>query len=834
ITHIAPETGTFLEIGPDPILTTATQHTLHHLTNDDAAEYPAPLVTATLTHKQPDTHALTRTLAQLHTTGTTIDWTAWYPTTPPPHTLELPTYAFQRQRYWLAPPAHTVDGDDTEHGDPVEAQLWNAIEEQDVDALTATLRLDKDSPGIDALLPALPVLSTWRRQHREQSAIDAWRYRIAWQHLTESAASPALTGTWLLIVPSGLEDHPAVHVAAEAIRSHGADHTTLAVDGAALHGDDLARQLRDVTAEFMTAGILSLLGLDESPHPEHPSVPIGLAATTVLVQALSALEDTGGPLWCLTQGAVATAATDPLPHPHQAQIWGFGRVAALEHPRLWGGLIDLPTAIDDGTPVRIARCLIEGQPEDQIAIRSGTFVRRLEHAPATDPASALAANGWRPSGTTLVTGGTGGLGAHVARWLAHHGAPRLQLVSRGGPDAPGATELTEELTALGTEVTVTACDVSDREALRELLGTIPAEHPLTSVIHAAGIPENAPLTELELAHVDDVLRPKALAAAHLHELTRHLDLSAFVLFSSGAAAWGSSRQASYAAANAYLDALAGHRRAQGLPATSLAWAPWSEAGMAADDAVIEYYHRRGMRPLTTDLAIKSLQRALDQDDTCITIADIDWRTFPAGFTAQRPSPLLSSLAPSAPPNAETADSAATSGALRQQLADGTPAQQHHLLLRHIQTHAAAILGHSGIDAVPPSQPFQELGFDSLTAVEFGTRLSATTGVDLPPTLIFDHPTPREMADFLRERLVDTDVSSSEGRLLSELDRWDSVSEPSAVDTSARRRIAGRLHLLLAKWDDTERESGRTTAHSELETATAEDIFELISDEFGKS
>ncbi|MBL1102598.1 SDR family NAD(P)-dependent oxidoreductase, partial [Streptomyces coffeae] len=790
---------------------------------------PAPLVTATLTRKQPDTHALTHALAQLHTTtGTAIDWTAWYPTTPPPRTLELPTYAFQHQRYWLAPPTRPVADDGAGHGDPAEAELWHAIEEQDVDTLTTALRLDKDSPGIDALLPALPVLSTWRCRHREQSAIDSWRYRIAWQRLPEPATAPALTGTWLIIVPSGLEDHPAVHATTQALHAHGAAHETLAVNGAILHRNDLALQLTSATTEFTTAGFLSLLALDESPHPDHPSVPIGLAATTALVQALSTAEDSG-PLWCLTQGAVATGASEPLPHPHQAQIWGFGRVAALEHPRLWGGLIDLPTAIDAETPARIARRLAEGQSEDQIAIRSGAFARRLEHAPVT----VAAPTGWRPSGTTLITGGTGGLGAHVARWLAHHGAPRLHLVSRSGPDAPGATILTEELTALGTDVTITACDVSDLDALRTLLDTIPAEHPLTAVIHASGIPENAPLAELDLAHVDDVLRPKALAATHLHELTADLDLSAFVLFSSGAATWGGSRQASYAAANAYLDAVAEHRRAQGLPATSLAWAPWSEAGMAADDAVNAYYHRRGMRPLTTDLAIKSLQCALDQGDTTVTIADIDWRTFPAGFTAQRPSPLLTSLSPSAPPNAETADSSAATGALRQKLAEGTPAQQHHLLLRHIQTHTAAILGHSGIDAVAPSQPFQELGFDSLTAVEFGTRLSATTGVDLPPTLIFDHPTPKEMADFLREQLVDAEVSS-EGRLLSELDRWDAVSEPSAVDASARRRIAGRLHLLLAKWGDTDRASERSTAHSALETATAEDIFELISDEFGKS
>ncbi|MEU4898741.1 KR domain-containing protein, partial [Streptomyces sp. NPDC044780] len=383
-------------------------------------------------------------------------------------------------------------------------------------------------------------------------------------------------------------------------------------------------------------------------------------------------------------------------------------------------------------------------------------------------------------------------------------------------------------------VTITACDASDRTALQHLLDTIPAEHPLTAVVHTAGVAENTPLAELDLSRIDAVLRPKALAATVLHELTEDLDLSAFVLFSSGAATWGGSRQPSYAAANAYLDALAEHRRARGLPATSVAWAPWSEAGMAADEAVVDYYRRRGMRPLDTDLAIASLQHSLDHGDTTITIADIDWERFPAGFTAQRPSPLLSGLAAAAAPTDVVPDAtAAMSGSLARQLATGTPAQRHQLLLHHIRTHAAAILGHSTVDAVPPAQPFQELGFDSLTAVEFGHRLSAATGVELPPTLVFDHPTPKELADFLRERLVEGEPAS-EGHLLSELDRWDAVSEPSAVDEAARRRITGRLRLLLAKWGETEGETRRSAAHSELEAATAEDIFDLISDEFGKS
>ncbi|MBB5936984.1 SDR family NAD(P)-dependent oxidoreductase, partial [Streptomyces zagrosensis] len=831
ITHTIPTTHTYLELGPDPTLTTATQHTLHHHhtttppTTEGASPPPTPLMVATLTRKQPEVHAFGLALGQLYAAGAQVDWAGWFPVTPPPRVVELPTYAFQRQRYWVEPPAARPGGAGGGQ-DAGDARLWDAIEGLDVDALTSTLKLEPDSPSMAALLPALPVLSTWRRAHREQSVIDSWRYGTSWTRLPEPAP-PVLAGSWLLVLPAGYEDHPAVQAVSEALDAHGALRTDVVVDSATVERHLVTQQLHQATdAAVPLDGVVSLLALADGSHAEYAAVPVGLAATTVLVQALGDA-DIAAPLWCLTQGAVAAESGDVLPCPHQAEIWGLGRVAALEHPDRWGGLIDLPTEIDEQTPGRLAALLTPGQPEDQVAIRAGLLARRLHHAPSTPTTTP-----WKPSGTTLITGGTGALGTHIARWLATHGATQLLLTSRTGPNAPGATQLTEELTALGTTVTITACDVSDREQLRALIDTIPAEQPLTTVIHAAGLPENTPFTELDLPHIDSVLRPKALAAAHLHELTKDLDLSAFVLFSSGAAAWGGSHQGAYAAANTYLDALAEHRHALGLPATSLAWAPWGETGMAADDVASTYYSRRGMNPLSPELAVKSLHHALSQGDTTLTIADIDWHTFPTSFTTQRPSPLLTDLTPNTTPH-EPHTTTATTNALQQQLADSTPGQQQQIVLHHIQTTAAHILGHPTIDAVPATQPFQDLGFDSLTAVELRNQLASATGLDLTPALIFDHPTPKELADFLREQLVDVDVAS-EGQLLSELDRWDTTSDSAAVDEAARRRITGRLQLLLAKWSDTGADTEPSTAHSDLHTATAEDIFDLISDEFGKS
>ncbi|MGW5450242.1 type I polyketide synthase, partial [Streptomyces asiaticus] len=753
ITHTTPHTAVYLELGPDPVLATAAHHTLHHHTTE--TDQPTPLIASVLTRKQPEALALTHALARLHTAGVNVDWTSWFPADPAPQVVGLPTYAFQHQRFWLAPPAARTSFEGAA-GDPAEAQLWHAIEELDVDALTSTLQLDKDSPGIDALLPALPVLSAWRRQHRERSTIDSWRYRATWQQLPDPAA-PALTGTWLVVVPAGQEEHTTVQVTLQALRAHGATALPYAVDAHHVDRATFRERLDQLTEESQPAGVISLLALDTEPLAGHSAVSAGLGATTALLQALDdAGIDAGisAPLWCVTQGAVATGRSDLLPHPEQSPIWGFGRVAALEHPQRWGGLIDLPATMTHHTAGRLAALLAPGQPEDQVAIRTtGTYARRLTRVPAADTVPAPAPAPWEPSGTTLITGGTGGLGAQVARWLAGRGAPRLHLVSRSGPDAPGASELSEELTALGADVTITACDVSDRAALRRLIDAVPAERPLTAVIHTAGTMELGQIGELDPGRLQPVLRSKALAATHLHDLTQDLDLTAFVLFSSNAATWGSGQQAAYAAANTYLDALAEHRRARGLPATSLAWGPWGEAGMAADQHTLSHLERRGLSPLPTDLAIASLQHALTHDDTAVTIADVDWERFGRTFTAQRPSPFLTRLMPSSAEPATSTAIAADDNPLRQQLSAAPAAQRHQLLVRHVQTLAATILGHSGLDAVPPGQPFQELGFDSLTAVELRNQLATTTGLALAPALVFDHPTPNALATYLGAELT---------------------------------------------------------------------------------
>ncbi len=809
----------FIECSAHPVLIPGLQQCFE-AAGADAVTIP------TLRRDEGGPAQLARAFGQAFTGGVPVDWRPWFEAAAPLRPVELPTYAFERERYWLPAPARGTRAGDTQ--DPAEAELWGAIEDLDVEALTQVLELGDDTGSVEALRSALPVLSTWRRRHSERRVIESWRYQVRWKPLPETAA-PAPSGDWLLLVPTGHHDHPAVRIAAQALEEGGAQVTTHTVDPRGVERQALAGQLAALAGDRTPAAVVSLLALDESDHPDHPAVPVGLAATTTAIQALGDADITA-PLWCLTQGSVSTAAHEPLPHPRQAQTWGLGRVAALEHPNRWGGLIDLPAEPDARTAARLAAVLADDQPEDQIAIRdTGVLGRRLDHAPPARPA----AHRPRIEGSVLITGGTGGIGGLLARWAVGNGASHLILASRRGPDAPGADKLAAELGDLGATVTLAACDVADREALRELLDAVPAEHPLSTVLHAAGVTEYDVIADLDAGRLNRMLEPKALSATHLHELTKDLDLAAFVLFSSGAAAWGSGQQGAYAAANAHLDALAEHRRGLGLPATSLAWGPWGELGMSADDSAVDFFRRRGLQPLDPEVAVKSLHFALDHGDTTATIAAVDWSRFLVGFTALRPSRLLADLPEAATQRPEEQQTATSAQPLQAKLGASPPNEQRHILVRHVQTHAASILGHDNTDAIPPAKPFQELGFDSLTAVQLRDQLNASTGLRLPTTVLFDYPNSEELARYLHGQLVE-DGAAGEQRILSELDIWDSASPLAAVDDAARARIAVRLQLLADKWSGPARTADRETAHQDLASATADDIFDLISSEFGKS
>ncbi|WP_285516682.1 type I polyketide synthase, partial [Streptomyces sp. NBRC 14336] len=732
----------YLELGADGTLTALARACL-----DDPATgtLTAPLLVPALRKDRPEIPALYDALARLHVHGVDIDWTPAFGAPPAAPAIDLPTYAFQRERYWLDPGSAPDAPARRTAADTVDDRFWEAVECEDVDALTHTLGVPADEIGA-----VVPALASWRRRQRQQTAVDTLSYRVTWQPATTAsdAVDEPADSRWLLLLPGTPADgDPAPDAVVAALGGPDRVPVLELTEGDRTDRAALADRLRAATAEHPVRGVLILTHLAGT---DTEGLPLGPAVVATLLQACGDA-GAGGRVWALTRGAVSVGRSDGAPDPLQGAVWGLGRVAALEYPDRWGGLLDLPDTLDRRATAHLRAALLSSGPEDQLAVRpSGVFGRRLERVATGDSDGA-----WQPRGTVLVTGGTGALGARVARWAAEQGAEHLVLVSRRGLEAPGAADLRGELESAGVRVTVAACDVADREALAGLL----AEYPVDAVVHTAGVLDDGVIDALSPERFAGVLRAKALAALHLDELTRDRDLDAFVLFSSMAGTLGTTGQGNYAAANALLDALAERRRAAGLSATSVAWGPWADGGMADEEVVAWRMHRGGVLPLQPDLGILALARAVGASRAAaVMVADIRWGEYAPPFTMTRPSPLIESL-PEARAAVEDAGAASErfgrgdGSGLRDQLTGLTPAEQERVLLEIVRLCAAGVLGYSGASAVPAERAFRDLGVDSLTAVELRGTLAMATGVPLAATVVFDYPTPVALARYLREQLL---------------------------------------------------------------------------------
>ncbi|MGF1425956.1 type I polyketide synthase [Kitasatospora sp. LaBMicrA B282] len=804
------------EIGPRAVLTAMAAECLPQ---DQDTIALIPLVRA----DRGEERALLTGLGHLWATGADLDWTQTLPATTTASAVlpELPTYAFDHTRYWLdrARPAAT---------DPAERRFWAAVEDGDASELAALVGLGSEQQR-SSLDTVLPGIAAWRQQAHGARAADAWRYRVVWKPLAEGAES-APTGRWVVLVPAGAAATEPVAGCLRALREGGAEVRVLEPAAAELDRGSLVELLRAAGEGAPVAGVLSLLALAD---PGQSALPDGTAAGLALVQACAEAR-IGGPLWLVTSGAVAVLPGEAPTAPHQAQVWGLGRVAGLEDPDGWGGLIDLPATVDAAAGAWL-RAALAGGTEDQVAVRAaGLFGRRLVRAPLAGGAPAA---DWTPRGTALITGGTGALGGHVARWLARRGAPHLLLLSRRGADSPGAEELRAELLELGAgAVTITACDAADRDALAAVLAAVPADRPLTAVFHAAGVARAAtPLTELAPAEVAALLAAKADGARHLHELLRDAPPEVFVLFSSSAGVWGSAGQAGYAAANAYLDALAEHRRAQGRPATAVAWGAWAGGGMAQDAEYVAYLNRTGMRTMAPERAIAALAAAVRHDETSVAVADLEWPRFTEVFTAARPRPLLDDLGPVEGEQAPAvAGLAAGAAPLAERLGQLPPAQRRSVLLAELGTQAAAVLGHPAGTELDAHLSFTKLGFESLTGIELKSRLATATGLELPATLIYDHPTVAELADHLLERLQG-DPDGQPAGALADLEQLERALASVPADESLRDEITGRLETLLWGWQQATRgaaPAAPTDPQADLDGVSDEEIFDLLDQEFG--
>ncbi|MEU4230025.1 type I polyketide synthase [Nonomuraea sp. NPDC026600] len=569
------------------------------------------------------------------------------------------------------------------------------------------------APPID--LPTYPFQPRrfWLEPRRPATPeADSWRYRLNWQPMPAAASAAALSGTWQVLVPAAHERHELVEDVVAALVEHGAKVETSSEARSGAY-----------------TGVVSLLALDESAHPEHPALSRGLAATLALAQP-GGLDS--GPLWLVTQGVVADATADGgAGDPARGRIWGLGRCLALERPELWGGLIDLPERLDERARAAFVRALAEPPGgEDQVAVRGGTLlVPRLSRAPHAAPV-------WQAGGTVLVNGGSGSYGPHLARWLADSGADHVILVA----DEPVAD--------LGERITVAVADPSDPAAPARLV----AEHQPSLVVHAADHLEESTLAALTLDRLERVLVANAVEARALSEATE-TDL---VLFSTIAATFGGVGQAAYAAAGAEIDALARHRHALGRPAMVVAWGPWIERDNGELGTRLE---SRGVARMRPGPALEALRRELSalgadgmrggQGGGTAAIADLDWPRFASAYGEARHRPLVADLAEVRP---RGGTGSATTGHTPGQV--DTHGQESLITL--VCGHAAAVLGHDNPADIDADSRFTDIGFDSLTGLELRNALGRTVDHRLPPDLVFEHPTPRRLAQHLEQILKEHD------------------------------------------------------------------------------
>ncbi|MBU3868819.1 acyltransferase domain-containing protein [Streptomyces sp. 4503] len=817
----------FIESSTHPVLTVGMQETFEEAAAD-AVTVP------TLRRDHGGRARLVESLALAFTAGVTIDWTTLHPTGPAaPHTVQLPTYAFQRERYWLA---DSVSFATESPADEEESRFWAAVEGEDLSALSETLSLPDGTGHRTSLGTVLPALSTWRRGRRERSAVDSWRYRVEWRPVT--AAAPAAAGSWLVVHPKG-----TAHGWTDAcVRALGADggqvrRLELAED---TDREGLAELLRSRCAEEPpSAGVLSLLALDDHARPL-PGVAPGLTGTLTLLQALVDAAVTA-PLWCATRGAVAIDDSDPLDAPHQAQLWGLGRVAALEHPDRWGGLVDLPASPDTLDAERLRALLTGACGEDEAALRpTGAYGRRLVPAPIGGRALRRT---WKPRGTVLITGTADGPAAHVARRLAADGAEHIVMLAPGGGDAPGAVDLKAELDALGTGLTVADHSTADQDGTAHLVERMAeASGRIGTIIHTSASGELASLMELTPRRLAEEIR------AHLDDAGRRLDElrgmgpeDTVVYFSTVAASWGSKDHGSYAAATACLDALAQRDRADGRPTVSIAWGLWdlpyggdtSDGPMASHT---ERSRRQGLSPLDPRPALTALRQVLDHDDPRVTIADVEWERFAPLFTLARPSRLFDDI-PAARRAIEAARGSTEdtgtdeASALRRELGSLAEDERVERLLALVRAHVAAVLHYPAPEAVEPDRPFKELGFDSIAAVELRNRLRAATGLSLPTTVVFDYPTPRALAGHLLAE-VDPGAAGAAHPLSGHLDGLEAALAGLPTGDPRRAGLVNRLQALVWKYTAAAQENDGPTDEEDLTAATADEVFALIDRELG--
>ncbi len=799
----------FVEIGPKPTLVGMGRYCLPE---GEGVWLPS------LRPGRSDWQQLLDSLGELYVRGVSVDWTG-FDQDYERRRLVLPTYPFQRQRYWLVDT--TANG--TTNGlasDVTQTPIINLLHQGDIQQLTQQLAAEL-SADEERYLPKL--LSVLVRQHQQQlkaTSIKDWLYQVEWLLLPRdrspdhAGSLPQKGGSWLI-----LSDQTGVgRSLAELLQQQGQSYLLvypgefykcLGTRTWCLNPSrpgDYERLFQDVAAgELSLKGVIHLWGL-EATQPEELTIwaleqsqTRGCGGVLHLVQALLKHNRADEPrLWLVTRGAMPVDST--LSAVAQAPLWGLGKVIALEHPELWGGMLDLaPESLKDEAAALLAE-IEDSLGEDQIAFRSGgRYAARLVlHQPPAPQAVSLSSKG-----TYLITGGLGALGLKVAEWMVARGARYLVLTGRRGTSTSQPEEIITRCSIMeqaGAKVVMAQADVCcETDMVRVLKQIEVSMPPLQGIVHAAGVVGYQALKDMNLNTLKSVLRPKVLGAWILHKLTQEMKLDFFVSFSSIASVWGSKGQAHYAAANHFLDALAYYRQGLGLPGLSVNWGPWAEAGMASSAEATLWLTRMGVKALQPEEALTALGVLLGGDSPQTTVANVDWTRFKGIYEARGQRPLLEKIQTSL---REPTQQQEQRSEILQKLEAALESERGAILVAYLQTEVAKILG-LGVSELPSQERgFFEMGMDSLMAVELKERLEASLGATLPATLAFESPTIKDMAEYLGREVLgwkpvtDDTLPQGESERSQAVSNIEQLSEDE-VEASIAERLAKLESLMKA-------------------------------------
>ena len=773
-----------IELGPQPHLLGMGRHCL-----PEAERVWLP----SLRQGCADWQQLLQSLGELYVRGVPIDWSGFHQDNSG-HRLALPTYPFQRQRYWF----------DFEEETALSSVSSTSIVELLNQGDSQQLALQLDQAGLsEAELKLLPKLTELLvKQHQQQlktATLQDWFYEVQWQpkprQSNQSSEQFVESSHWLIFADSS----GVGNALAKLLQNLGHSYLLIYAESSYYRTApevwsldpsnplDFKRLFQEVAqTNTLPLKIVHLWSLDVPPDSLE-SFHLGCGSLLHLLQAAQDSRFTSAQVWGITRGVMPVGSS--LPAVAQAPLWGLGKVASLEHPQLWGGMLDLATERQSATD-EAALLLAEigdSEGEDQLVFRGDRYVARLMRSQLPPTQLPLKADS-----TYLITGGLGALGLRVAQWMVEQGVQHLVLISRRGA-SPQAQEAIARLEHLGAKVRVAQADVSNSDELSQVFESVKTMPPLRGVIHAAGVLDDGILLEQDWQRFEQVMAPKVSGAWHLHKLTEELPLDFFVLFSSVASLIGSPGQGNYAAANAFMDVLAHYRSSQGLPGLSINWGPWQE-GMAASlgDRAQARLAAQGLKSITPEQGLQALQMLGFQGQ--VGVLPFEWSVLEPNLGMGRPVPLLAHFVPQAKPQAATQQLQQQE---RSRILAAEPSQRYSLVVAYIQEQIAKALGLSTAQ-LDIDQPLNYVGLDSLMAVELRNQLKSELEVEVSVVQFMEGLSTASLASKVVEQLTPQDDSVA----ASNQEQPERSNGSSQVQPSTEEKILAKLEQLSDEEVDT--------------------------------